>query len=99
MKTAWLLLFLSLLPLLAPAKAYAQNMTNTSIKPFEKAVSLADQVANYLKRIAYAVVIIAFFIGVIHWAFGRGPEWISRAVIAAFLISLGMWIIGYFLGG
>ena len=98
MKTAWLLLFLSLLPLLAPAKAYAQK-TNTSIKPFEKAVSLADQVANYLKRIAYAVVIIAFFIGVIHWAFGRGPEWISRAVIAAFLISLGMWIIGYFLGG
>ena len=83
--------------LLLATAAHAQ--TNNTTNPLEKATSLADQVAGYLKKIAYAIIVIAAFVGVINYAFGRGPEWLSRAVLAAFLISLVMWIISYFIGG
>lgn len=89
------LLFLA--QLAPPPIAYAANTTNKT-NPLQKAVSLANQVADALQKLAYAMVVIAFFVGVIHWAMGRGPEWLSRAILAAFAIATGMWIISYFIG-
>ena len=85
--------------LLLATAAHAQTNKTNATNPLEKAAGLADQVAGYLKKIAYAIIVIAAFVGVINYAFGRGPEWLSRAVLAAFLISLVMWIISYFIGG
>ncbi len=85
--------------LVLPLIAYAETTnTITTTNPLEKAVSLTNQVADALQKIAYSIVIIAFFVGVIHWSMGKGPEWLSRAILAAFLIAAGMWAIGYFIG-
>ena len=83
--------------LLLATAAHAQTNKTNATNPLEKAASLADQVASYLKKIAYAIIVIAAFVGVINYAFGRGPEWLGRAVLAAFLISVVLWIIGQFI--
>ena len=82
--------------LLLATAAYAQNETSAT-NPLEKAAGLANQVASYLKKIAYAIIVIAAFIGVINYAFGRGPEWLGRAVMAAIALSVVLWLIGQFL--
>ena len=83
-----------------PVIAYAQssNGSNQS-NPLTKVENVTNQVAGALKGIAYAVITIAAFIGVIHYAMGRGPEWLGRAVMAAVALSVVLWIIGQFMGG
>lgn len=83
--------------LLLATAAHAQTNKTNATNPLEKAASLADQVAGYLKKIAYAIIVIAAFVGVINYAFGRGPEWLGRAVMAAIAISVVLWIIGQFI--
>jgi len=83
--------------LLLATAAHAQTNKTSATNPLKKAASLADQVANYLKKIAYAIIVIAAFVGVINYAFGRGPEWLGRAVMAAIAISVVLWIIGQFI--
>lgn len=75
--------------------AYAAN--NVTIPVLEKAVALAVGTASSLRKLAYAMIGVAFFIGVIHWLTGRGPDWIIRAVMAVIIIAAGLWVISYFM--
>jgi membrane protein YdbS with pleckstrin-like domain len=94
-KAAALLAAQVLVLLLQPLTAYAANNTTN---PLQKAVNLANTVADALKKLAYTIIVIAAFIGAINYAFGKGPEWLGRAALAAIALSAVLWLIGQFMG-
>ena len=82
-----------------PIIACAQNTQTNKSNPLTKVENVTNQVASALKGIAYAVITISAFVGAIHYAMGRGPEWLGKAVIAVVALSVVLWIIGRFIGG
>ena len=67
--------------------AYAQN-------ELEKISSTAQMLADWMKTIAYIVLTIAAFVGVVNYVFGKGPEWLGRAAMASIALAVVLWIIG-----
>jgi len=79
------------LPLIAYAEA---TNTAAAANGLERITSAAEQLANWLKTIAYIVLVIGAFIGVLNYVFGKGPEWLARVAGAAIILSVVLWIIG-----
>ena len=84
-------------PLIASAATTTTPANNTG-NPLEKAVSLTETLADGLRKLAASMITVAALVGVIHYAMGRGPEWLGRAVMAAVLLSIVTWVVSYFIG-
>lgn len=70
--------------------AYAQTENDT----LEKISGTAERLADWMKTIAYVVLIIGAFVGVVNYMMGKGPEWLGRVAAAAILVAVVLWIIG-----
>ena len=85
-------------PVAAAAQTTTTTTTNFSIPVVEKITTASNYLAKSLQTIAYAMIIIAGFVGIIHWVTGRGPDYLVKAILAAIGVAFFLWLVGYIMG-